>query len=206
MENAPDIDHLLVCQSSGQAAEATLPIVEAMVAVHRAGLYRLACSILKDPDEAEDAVQTTFLRASLNLGRYTPGSNFKAWLFTIAVNVCRGMLRKRQTRQALRRLLGRPERAGGPEERLIENEASRRLWAAVEGLDEKHRLVVVLRFEGEMSIAEVAQILGIPEKTVYSRLYEAFRRLREQLDGSRPAQGTEPARLEGLEIEREERA
>jgi RNA polymerase sigma-70 factor (ECF subfamily) len=192
MDNLPEIDRLLLSRATGSAADANAQLVEALVAAYRAGLYRLACSILRDTDEAEDAVQATFLRAALSLGRYTPGSNFKAWLFTIAVNVCRGLLRKRKAQRALARLLGlaenRPGRTGGPEERLIQDEAAHRLWAAVERLDEKHRLVVVLRFEGGMSIAEVAQVLAIPEKTVYSRLYEAFRRLRRELAESQPVE------------------
>jgi RNA polymerase sigma-70 factor (ECF subfamily) len=181
---------MLLRQFAGEAAGADEQIVEAMVAAHRAGLYRLACSILRDPDEAEDAVQATFVRAALGLGRYTPGSNFKAWLFTIAVNVCRGMLRKRKARQALERLLrtapDRPAPAGPPEDQAAQNEDYRQIRAAVEQLDEKHRLVVVLRFEGGMSIEEIAQVLSIPKKTVYSRLYEAFRRLRCTLTLSRP--------------------
>ncbi len=186
MDPIPDIDDLLRRSASSGANAKDEQIVEAMVAAYRAGLYRLACSVLNDPDEAEDAVQQALLSAALNLRRYQPGSNFKAWLFTIAVNVCRGLLRKQKARLALARLLGlawaKPARTGVPEQAFEQEETAGELWKAVESLDEKHRLVVCLRFQQGMSIAEIAQVLSIREKTVYSRLYEAFHRLRSQLE------------------------
>ncbi len=162
-------------------------VVETMVAAYRPGLYRFACSALGDPDEAEDAVQQAFIQAAAHLGRYQPGTNFKAWLYTIAVNTCRGTLRKRKARQALARLLGREAtptvRSGELEDRLAQREAAGQLWTAVAQLDEKYRLVVLLRFEQELSIAEIAQVLSVRPKTVYTRLYEALRRLRGRLAG-----------------------
>ena len=199
-DNVPDpgasaeIDRLL--SQSGPGEE---QVVEAMVAVYRAGLYRFACSVLGDPDEAEDAVQQAFIQAAVHLGRYRPGTNFKAWLYTIAVNACRGMLRRRKARQALARLLGREARPSARpadwEERLEQREAAGRLWSAVMRLEEKYRLVVVLRFEQELAIAEIAQVLSIPSKTVYSRLYEALHRLRSELAGEMGEPGREKISL-----------
>lgn len=173
----PDIDHLLSSFASDE------DVMEAIVAAYRPGLFRLATSFLQDADEAEDAIQQALLTASLNLGRYQPGSNFKAWLFTLTVNTCRGALRKRKARQTLASLLGRSQHQPAPnlEDTLLRDEDSRRLWSAVKRLDEKYRLVVYLRYEQEMAIAEIAQVLSIREKTVYTRLYEAFRQLRGQL-------------------------
>jgi RNA polymerase sigma-70 factor, ECF subfamily len=184
MDNIPDIDELLCRSPCSNATDKQ--IVEAMVARYRLGLHWLACSMLGDPDEAEDAVQQALLQAAKNIPRYQPGSNFKAWLFTIAVNVCRGMLRKQKARRALARLLGQaqhsPAAEGCIEETVLREESSGQLWAAVERLDDKHRLVVLLRFQQEMTIQEIAQVLSIRQKTVYSRLYEAFHRLRDQLE------------------------
>jgi RNA polymerase sigma-70 factor (ECF subfamily) len=190
MDNLPDMDRLLSSYPGGAGDE---QVIEALVALYRAGLYRLACSMLSDPDEAEDAVQQIFVRAALNLGRYQPGSNFKAWLYTLAVNVCRGLLRKRKAREALLRLLGRSyqadSQAGSLEGALEQRETAEQIWLAVERLHEKHRLVVCLRYQQGFTIAEIARVLGVREKTVYSRLYAALDRLRSQMEDERPAEG-----------------
>jgi RNA polymerase sigma-70 factor, ECF subfamily len=179
MENLPDIDRLLASPSASDEE-----ILTALVNAYRLPLTRLACSILRDPAEADDAVQQTLLSAALHLDRYRPGTNFRAWLYTILVNTCRGMLRKQKSRQFLTALLGRSledRSSTEPEAAYLQSENTRRLWEAVERLDEKHRLVVLLRYQEELTIREIAQILSIKEKNVYTRLYAAFSRLRSQL-------------------------
>ncbi len=205
MDTLSEIDRLIARLegSSGAAHQAALEsIIEAVVASYRESLFRLACSILQDADDAEDAVQQTLLAAALSLESYQPGSSFKAWLFTIAVNACRGALRKRKTRRALAELLGRaqrqPENRLALEEAIVQDEASRQVWQAVSRLDEKHRLVVHLRYQQNLAIAEIAQILSIPEKTVYSRLYDSFSRLRKLLTEADPGWKDQPAREEGM--------
>ncbi len=162
-------------------------VCEALVEGYRAGLYRLAFAMLGDADEAEDALQQTFINAVRHLERYQRGTNFRAWLYTIAVNTCRGALRKRSTRRALASLLGRSQPPAGdpagPEQVVAQDETARQLWSAVAGLAEKHRLVILLRFQQELSIVEIARVLSTPEKTVYSRLYAALRVLRQGLPG-----------------------
>lgn len=64
---------------------------------------------------------------------------------------------------------------------MVQDETRAELWSIVESLDEKHRLVVVLRLAHDMSISEISQVLGVHEKTVYTRLYNAFARLRAQI-------------------------
>ena len=76
-------------------------VVEAMVVEFSAPVYRLALSILRDPADAQDVAQDTFMQAAAALHRYQVGTNFKAWLLKIAVNNCRMCLRKRAARQAL---------------------------------------------------------------------------------------------------------
>jgi RNA polymerase sigma-70 factor (ECF subfamily) len=113
------------------------------------------------------------------------GTNFKAWIYTIAVNTCRDYLRKRAVRATLSQVWGVIQslapRAPDPEAAAIENESRARLWNLVDQLGEKHRLVVILRLGQDLSIREISQILEINEKTVYSRLYEAFRQLRQKI-------------------------
>jgi RNA polymerase sigma-70 factor (ECF subfamily) len=182
MNHPPDMDRLLERFTPNDAQ-----VSEVLVEGYRAGLYRLAFAMLGDADEAEDALQQTFINAIRHLNRYQKGTNFRAWLYTIAVNTCRGALRKRSTRLALTGLLGRIQQhasdPAGAEQVVAQGETTRQLWTAVAGLAEKHRLVILLRFQQEMSIAEIARVLSIPKKTVYSRLYDALRVLRRALPG-----------------------
>jgi len=197
MPPTPDLEQLLSNPSTSDAE-----IAAALLADYHARLFRLACSFLQEADEAEDAVQQTLVKALYNLESYIPGSNFRAWLFTIAVNVCRGMLRKRRTRRALVRLLGLDEDHSGnpaldksadPEEAFLAKEDALHLWSAVDHLPEKYRWAVHLRFEQELTVAEIAQVLSISEKAVYSRLYEAFHRLQRQIDNGAGAPLAQPA-------------
>ena len=95
------------------------------------------------------------------------------------------MLRKQRTRGFLNSLLQRSQfhspKPNNPEDALVSKESIDELWEAVGRLDEKHRLVVVLRFGQNLAVSEIAQILSIREKTVYTRLYHAFHLLRSRL-------------------------
>lgn len=178
-----DVEGLLRSRPTGDPL-----LLEAMVQAYRAPLYWLALSILKDADEAEDAVQDAFVRAARALERYQVGTNFKAWLYTIAVNTYRDYLRKRTVRMTLNQVWGTiqslTQLAPGPEAAAVENESRTRLWGLVDQLGEKHRLVVILRLGQDLSIQEISQILKINQKTVYSRLYDAFKQLRQKIQFS----------------------
>ncbi len=175
-----EIDRLLLA-GTNREEEA----IEAMVAAYRIRLTRLAESILNDSQEADDAIQQVFISAAARLDSYQPGSDFSAWIYTITINTCRGALRRRKARQALLRLIGRTQAFDQPlthpEAVLLKNEASRRLWEAVDRLEDKQRLVVLLRYQEELPVHTIARILSVPEATVYTRLYSAFRKLRNDL-------------------------
>ncbi len=160
-------------------------VVEAMIAEFSTPIYRLALSILRDPADAQDAAQDTFMQASAALPRYQVGTNFRAWLFTIAVNNCRMILRKRAARRAFQQawqaLTSLASRQGSTEALVVQDETRAELWNIVDSLDEKHRLVVVLRLAHDLTIREISQVLGVNEKTVYTRLYDALARLRAQI-------------------------
>jgi RNA polymerase sigma-70 factor (ECF subfamily) len=181
-KQSDDIDRLLRCHHTDDPA-----IIEEIVQRWYATVYRVAVSILGDPDEAKDATQDTFVTVMKKLDQYQIGTNFRAWIYTITVNTCRGCLRKRKARESLTRLLAPLHslvaRPPDPEESALQRETRSHLWAAVDRLGEKHRVTVILRMVHGMSIQEIAQVLETREKTVYSRLYDAFRRLRVELDG-----------------------
>jgi len=159
----------------------TAQAFESLVREHYTYIRRLALSILDDGGaeasaEADDAAQETFITAYRSLAGFRGRSSLKTWLTSIAVNACRARLRKRKLRQALQttlRGLHLSERLASPEETAVQQEAHRHLWRAVDSLDEKHRLPVILRYVHEMSVPEIAASLGTNEGTIHSRLHYA---------------------------------
>ena len=164
-------------------------ISEALMNGYYSHIYRLSCSILSDPAEADDAAQETFIHAIRNLRHYQPGTNLKSWLSTIAVNICRDILRKRRAQQVLLSGLQTIIRLLKTSERTIEDTITHKhncdnLWAAVRALDDKHRLPILLRFAHGLSVREIAQSMGLNEGTVHSRLHYAICKLKQRLGES----------------------
>jgi len=157
-------------------------VLEAMVVEYRAQVFRLALSILRDPEDAQDVIQDTFIQAAAGLPRYQVGTNFKAWLLKIAINNCYMVGRKRAARRALQQawesLIHLGSTQLSTEAQVMQDETRDELWTLVDNLKEKHRLVVVLRLAHDLTIHEISQVLGVNEKTVYTRLYDAFAQLR----------------------------
>jgi RNA polymerase sigma-70 factor (ECF subfamily) len=175
-------------QSVAQPCTTAIEDIESLVLACYPYIRRLAYSILDDLHEADDAAQETFIAASRASESFRGQSSPKTWLASIAVNICRGRLRKRRIRQKLQSVLeGLHLITGhepGPEKAALQNEADLSVWQAVDALDEKHRLTVVLRYVHDMTTYEIAAVLGTSEGTVYSRLHYARQRLKVLLDSS----------------------
>ncbi len=173
-----------------QAIPVPMQDIEALVAVHYPTIRRLAASILDDPHEADDAAQETFIAACRALDAYRGEAELKTWLTAIAVNICRGRLRKRKVRQALQSTLEALHLASAshptPEKVALQHEADGQIWQAVDDLDEKHRLVVILRYVHELPVPEIARILDTSAGTIYSRLHYARHMLQNRLGNPNP--------------------
>jgi len=185
----PEIDQLIArCRAGDEEA------VSRLVKDNQAAIFRLGLSILDDPAEADEATQETFLAALRNLGSYRGGASLRTWLFAIAINVCRGRLRRRRSWQRMQTvLLGKwlgEEQSVQPEAVSAQREQADMVWRAVQDLGEKHRLPVILRYYHDLPVAEIAGVLGISEGTVHSRLSIARDRLRGALQPA-PAGHTE---------------
>lgn len=160
--------------------------IEMLVRQYEAGVFRLALSIVNDPADANEITQETFISALRSLRSYQERSSFKAWLYTIALNLSRSHLRKRKILDRLRSTLIdihkiETRKMPLPEEAIIQNEKEAAVWKSLNGLDEHHRIVVVLRYFHELSVAEISEILSINEGTVHSRLHTAREKLRTSL-------------------------
>lgn len=163
---------------------------------HAAGVYTLARRVLRNAHDAEDVVQTTWLKALEHLGTFREESSFQTWLRRIAMNTSLNILRKHRGLPMSAPLGGNDHDeypAHGPEdirewredavEQAQRREVREQLDHAVAELDEKHRLVFVLRDIEGMSVEETAGALGISTSNVKVRLMRARLKLRERLTG-----------------------
>jgi RNA polymerase sigma-70 factor (ECF subfamily) len=157
-------------------------------------LYRTALRLTRMPADAEDLVQDTYLKAFRAADSFQPGTNLRAWLFTILHNTARNRLRDR-AREAVTVDSDTVERAsdasslGGdtPETLLLRDTLGPELQAAVDELPDAFRQAVWLRDVEEFTYAEIAAMLEIPPGTVMSRISRGRRMLYERLNHLKPA-------------------
>src|SRR5437868_5495289 len=157
------------------------PAFEAEALASLDSLYRAALRLTRVPADAEDLVQDTYLKAFRSAHRFEPGTNLRAWLFTILHNTARNRARDRaregttvdseQVERAMdaASLRGTPERHT-PETLLLRDTLTPELQAAVDGLPDVFREAVWLRDVEEFSYAEISELLDIPIGTVMSRI------------------------------------
>jgi RNA polymerase sigma-70 factor (ECF subfamily) len=146
-------------------------------------------STLGDRAAAEDCAQETFVRAYRAWDRWRPDAAPETWLHRIAINVAHSYRQRQKLREVgeLVRRLGPPREGRNPEDLAADNDVIR----LVSSLPVKHSAVLVLRHYHGYSNREIAQIMGIPERTVASRLARAKRRLRNAVGGLPGAAGDE---------------
>jgi RNA polymerase sigma-70 factor (ECF subfamily) len=153
---------------------------EAIVKRYQRALFSVACRLLGNYEDALDATQNAFLRAYEGLDTYDPNRRFFSWIYRIAVNECLNARRARRPGEPLSEQLEAPP-GDGPLQNVEAMERSELIDAALVRLSEEHRLVVVLRHFADLSYTEISEAIGVPEKTVKSRLFEARQRLGELL-------------------------
>jgi RNA polymerase sigma-70 factor (ECF subfamily) len=132
-------------------------------------LYDKCVRLLADRQEAEDAVQETFVSAYQSLDQFRYGESHLPWLFRIATNVCLKIIRTRRRKGALPSNGLEGKRARGPDEvsRLHFRQILERLHDA---LDERDRQILVLHFLDGMKQDEIANVLGISRRSVVKRI------------------------------------
>lgn len=148
---------------------------------HGRAVYSYVRFHLPSADAAEDVTADTFLKAFRAADRFdeTKGS-VRTWLFRIAQNTLRDHRRRARVRQhvAIGSMRDLAIDAPSPEERLLWEEQVARLLSAVSELAERDREIITLRYGSGLDTAEVAEILGVREAAVRTRLWRALERLR----------------------------
>ncbi|MFL7793440.1 MAG: RNA polymerase sigma factor [Anaerolineae bacterium] len=156
-------------------------------------VYRTAFFVTRNSNEAEDAVQETFLDVLRALPNYDVEgpARFETWLYRVTINRCRSRMRRKrpptadwdEIEEQLERI---PEThlEHDPENVTLQQERAAMLWQAVDELSEDHRTTIFLRYQQGLSYNEIAETLSISEGTVKSRLYHAHRQLKERLESN----------------------
>jgi RNA polymerase sigma-70 factor (ECF subfamily) len=161
-----------------------LPNFEQDVLPHLDAAYNLARWLMRNDQDAQDAVQEAYLRAFRFFSGFH-GGDARAWLLKIVRNTCYTWLRaSRPLRDAAEfdENLSAPDyHAPNPEELLLQNDSGNLLHKALENLPEGLREVLILREIEGMSYREIADITGVPLGTVMSSLSRARGRLRQAL-------------------------
>ncbi len=167
---------------------------EALMRRYNGRLFRVARAILKDDAEAEDALQEAYLTAYAKIAGFRGEATLSTWLTRIVINEALGRLRRRkrdgvvvpfsgatQTDQDEEAVTVRDDQSDSPETATLRAELRRLLERRIDELPVAFRTVFLLREVEEMTAAETALCLSIPEATVRTRLFRARALLRDSL-------------------------
>jgi RNA polymerase sigma-70 factor (ECF subfamily) len=167
---------------------------DTLIRRHDKHLYRIARSVLPDEQEAEDAVQDAYVRAFTGLRGFRGAASLRTWLTRIVLNEAFRRRRERPSTinidvlHAAQEVSRRPMHLSSltapdrdPERAAAQSQIRKMLENAIDKLPAAFRIVFVMRDVEEISIADTAELLGIQQATVKTRLYRARRKLREDL-------------------------
>ena len=144
-----------------RAQEGDLPAFEELVRKYQREIYNLAFRLVQDPEEAKDMAQQTFMQAYMHIRDFRGQSQFRTWLFRIAINQCYNFFKSKKK-------FGEPVDSqelvivdeDNPQEGLMAQEDRSRLYAALERLPVKQRAVLTLKIEQGLSYKEISEELG----------------------------------------------
>jgi RNA polymerase sigma-70 factor, ECF subfamily len=187
-ESAPARERWLVAQAKSGHPSAFGELYEC----HQMRIYRAAFRILRERQDAEDAVQKSFQRAFTNLSRFREDSRFSTWVTRIAINEALMMLRQRRARTSISGTSNDDAQSAlafdpaderpTPEQAAVESERRTAVIKAISCLRKSLRSVVLLREFRGLTSAETARQLGLSVSAVKARTFHARRYLRRQLE------------------------
>lgn len=159
-------------------------------------IYFLCYGFVRNKEDATDLAQEAFVKAYKNLSRFQFRSKFYSWLARIASNLCIDWLRRKKVRKAeeFDEGIAATDSAGvismahyknDPQQSLRNVQLRKKLAEAIEALPDQQRQAIVLREIDGLAYRDIAEIMGIPEGTVMSRLYYARKKLQQSLEDER---------------------
>src|SRR5215469_9344871 len=163
---------------------------EELIRRHQHRVFAVAGGILKRREDVEDIAQQVFVKAYFSLKRFDQRAAFSTWLYKITVNECWDMLRKKKVRplvyeadlseEQARQVVSSAEKDKDEPDISERLEARQRVERLLEGLDERDRLMLILKEVEGFSIEEIAEVLDLNANTVKVRLFRARRRVVSQ--------------------------
>jgi RNA polymerase sigma-70 factor, ECF subfamily len=170
-------DEILALVRAGETRQ-----FDKLVRRYQDAVYGMALRFVGSPVDAQDIAQEAFLCVHRGLDGFKGDARFSTWLYRITFNLCSDALRRRKkpgrARVSLEDAGDIQDRGAGLEQELLDDERRRAVRAALEGLDEKYRSVLILLYYQDLTYEQIAAVLQCPLKTVETRLYRARRQLR----------------------------
>lgn len=162
-------------------------LLNSWITEYGSDVLNLAYSYVKNYHVAQDITQDVFLRAYTKMQTFRGDSGVKTWLLSITANRCKDHLRSWRVRHETNDLTMQAEVAhqtvDSTEHAAVAALEREELWRVVHRLPVKYREVILLFYQRELSSAEVAQVLGISEATVRTRLHRGRTLMREWMEG-----------------------
>jgi len=163
---------------------------EELIRRHQHRVFAVAGGILKRREDVEDIAQQVFVKAYFSLKRFDQRAALSTWLYKITVNECWDMLRKKKVRplvyeadlseEQARQVISSAEKGKEHPDISERLELRQRVDRLLEGLDERDRLMLILKEVEGFSIEEIAEVLDLNANTVKVRLFRARRRVVSQ--------------------------
>lgn len=173
-----DSDGILVQRCRGGDRRA----FEALVDRYQKPVFNAALRMLRDAEDARDVTQTVFLKAFEHLASYDPKYRFYSWIYRIALNESINTIDRRHWHEPI--VGDEVDQRRGAEDEVDSQQLSRHVQRALMTLKAEYRAVIVLKHFVDLSYEDIGQVLGLPEKTVKSRLFTARQLLKDALQAS----------------------
>ncbi len=174
----------------GRAQAEEKDAFEELIRRHQQRVFAVAGGILRKREDVEDIAQQVFVKAYFSLKRFHQRAAFSTWLYKITVNECWDLLRKKKVRplvyesdlseEQARQAIHSAERKSDGPDISAKLEARQRVERLLDGLDERDRLMLMLKEVEGFSIEEIAEVLDLNANTVKVRLFRARRRVVKQ--------------------------
>jgi len=144
---------------------------ETLIRPYEKVLYNVALRMTNNAEDARDMTQTTFLKAYRGLRGFDPQHKFFSWVYRILINETLNHLKRRRPQQEVSEFIASSD--SGPEAQAECHQIRQRVHEALLDLPPDQRQLVVLRHLLDMPYSEIQNLVGLPEKTIKWRLYEA---------------------------------
>ena len=158
-----------------------------LVSEYRVRLYRKACSLLSNPEDAEDVLQEALVTAYKAIGKFRGESGFYTWIYRIVINKCRDFQRSKRTKREEDIEPYQPvlsDERISLEKNLELSDDAEYLIGKINGLGKKYREILLMRYYDDLSYQEIADALDLNVGTVKSRLFKARELLKRAILGN----------------------